>query len=101
MTTSHETAELAALAAQENLSQRWLLSGAPASVRGTRLRLGHPPPSGALASIRGTHLCPGHPPLNSSPVPARCWRVPSTDSTHRAQLSELLSPSALMGTQVW
>lgn len=31
MTTSHKTAEQAALAAQENLSQRWLLSGAPTS----------------------------------------------------------------------
>lgn len=56
MTTSHETAERAALAAQDNLSQRWLLSGAPISVRGTRLRPGHPPPSGAPASVRGTHL---------------------------------------------
>lgn len=31
MTTSHKTAERAALATQENLARRWLLSGAPTS----------------------------------------------------------------------
>lgn len=57
------------------------------------------------AALLHRRTCPSvgyslrRPPLNSGPVPARCWPVPIyRQCSPSSALSELLSPSALMGT---